>query len=720
MPSGAPSDPNIRIAHVLTIDVVGYSTLLITEQTRIMAELTRIVKETARFQGAEAAGKLLRLPTGDGMLLIFFDDVQAPLECAMEIAAAIKSRPEIRLRMGIHSGPVNEIVDVNDRSNVAGAGVDLAQRVMDCGDAGHILLSKRVAEDLAPFPQWNPHLHDLGECEVKHGRKVSLVNFYTDKIGNPEPPAKCRAGDGRAAAAGGTSTAEARSPAALKRAVVIGAVVFIVALAAGILVFLRPNLFQLRDDARTAQATSHSIAVLPFENASNDPNAEYLSEGISEALINSLAEVQQLRVIARATAFHYKGKMVDPKRLGRELQVEAVLSGKVRQMQDMLSVQVDLVDANTGAQLWGEQYERKVSDVLAVKQTITREVTEKLRLRLSDEEQRKLTKRDTTNAEAYQVYLRGRYVWNKRTKEGLRKGIEYFRQAIDTDPNYALAYVGLADSYNFLGAFGIALLPPGEAMPKAKSAAMRALEIDDSLAEAHASLAFVRLYYDWDWAGAEKAFQRAIELNPNYAPAPQWYSHLLMSRGRTDEALSEAKRAAEIDPLSLPAAMNLGWQYHWARQYDLAVKCLRKALEIDPNFEQGRWGLGLAYEGKGLIEEAATEFQKAVNLSGGNPVYAAALGHAYAIGGKKAEAMRTRAELEEQSTRRYVSPYWMATLHAGLGDKDQAFQWLEKAYEERSGGLIWLGVDPRMDGLRSDPRFAVLMRRIGQWEKDEG
>ena len=713
MPSDAPSDPNIRIAHVLTMDVVEYSTLLITEQTRVMAELTRIVKETARFQGAEAAGKLLRLPTGDGMLLVFFDDVQAPLECAMEIAAAIKSRPEIRLRMGIHSGPVNEIMDVNDRSNVAGAGVDLAQRVMDCGDAGHILLSKRLAEDLAPFPRWNPHLHDLGECEVKHGRKVSLVNFYTDKIGNAEPPAKCRAGDGRATVAGRRPTAEARSPAAPRRAVIIGAGVFVVALTAGVLVFFRPNLSQTREGARAAQANSRSIAVLPFENASNDPNAEYLSEGISEALINSLAEVQQLRVVARATAFHYKGKVVDPKRLGRELQVGAVLSGKVRQMKDVLSVQVDLVDATTGAQLWGEQYERKVSDVLAVKQTITREVTEKLRLRLSDEEQRQLTRRDTTNAEAYQFYLRGRHVWNKRTEEGLRKGIEYFRQAIDTDPNYSLAYVGVADSYNFLGAFGIALLPPGEAMPKAKSAAMRALEIDDSLAEAHASLAFVRLYYDWDWSGAEKAFQRAIELNPNYAAAHQWYSHLLMARGRTSESISEAKRAAEVDPLSLPASLNLGWQYQWSRQYDLAIEVQRKVLEMERDFEQAHWVLGLAYEGKGMVEDATAEFEKAILLSGRNPVYVAILGHAYAIDGRKVEAMGVRAELEEQSKRRYVSPYWMATLHVGLGDKDQAFQWLEKAYEERSGGLIWIGVDPRMDSLRSDPRFAVLARRIG-------
>lgn len=710
MSADASSDPKLEIAHVLTLDVVEYSKLLINEQTRVMMELTRVVRDAPRFRRAEVEGKLIRMPTGDGMLLVFFDDPQAPLGCAMEIARAMKGYPEIRLRMGIHSGPVNEVVDVNDRSNVAGAGVDMAQRVMDCGDAGHILLSKRVAEDLAPFPRWNPHLHDLGECEVKHGRKISLVNFYTDEIGNPEVPKRCITQTGGAVVGPTSFESGILKP---RRALVAGAVLLAIALTVGGFWLFNSTIFQPRRNAEAPQASNHSIAVLPFENASDDPNVEYLSEGISEALINSLTELQQLRVIARSTAFHYKGKNVDPRQVGRELRVAAVLSGKVRQMQDVFSVQVDLVDATTGAQLWGEQYERKISDLLAIKQTITREVTEKLRLRLSDAEQRQLTRRDTTNAEAYQLYLKGRHAWNKRTEEGLRKGIEYFRQAIDTDPNYALAYVGLADSYNFLGAFGIAVLPPGEAMPKAKSASQRALEIDDSIAEAHASLAFVRLYYDWDWHGAEKAFQRAIELNPNYAPARQWYSHLLMTSGRTNESISEAARAVELDPLSLPAAMNLGWQYHWARQYDLAVERLRNALEIDQNFEQAHWGLGLAYEGKGLVDEAVVELQKAVDLSDGNSVYAAALGHAWAIGGKKAEAMRTRAELEEQSTRGYVSPYWMATLCVGLGDNDEAFRQLEKSYEERSGGLIWLGVDPRMDSLRSDPRFAALLRRIG-------
>jgi TolB-like protein len=456
-----------------------------------------------------------------------------------------------------------------------------------------------------------------------------------------------------------------------------------------------------------------SVAVLPFTNAGADPNMEYLSDGITENLINRLSQLPELRVVPRSTVFRYKGQDVDPQAMGRALGVRAVIMGRVVQRGDTLSIQTELIDVVNESQLWGEQYNRRLTDLLTIQEEIARGVVEKLRLRLSDAEQRQLTRRYTESTEAYQLYLRGRYFWNKRTGEGMRKGVEYFRQAIDLDPGYSLAYAGLADSYNFMGAFGIALLPPGEAMPKAKAAAMKALEIDDSLAEAHTSLAFIRLYYDWDWPGAERGFQRAIELNPNYAPAHQWYSHLLMARSRTSESISEAKRAVELDPLSLPANLNLGWQYHWGRQYDLAVEHLGKLLEMDPNFEQGHWGLGLAYELKGMSGEAAAEFQKAIALSGGNPVYVAALGHAYAIGGKKADATRVRDELEEQLKLRYVPPFWIAILYVGLGEHEQALKWLEKAYAERSGGLIWLGVEPRMDSLRSDPRFAALMQRVG-------
>ena len=492
-------------------------------------------------------------------------------------------------------------------------------------------------------------------------------------------------------------------------AIIVASVVLTVA--ASTIVLWRSNILRLENPGSVIPRASHAIVVFPFENASDDPNTEYLAEGISETLINSLSELRNLRVIARATAFQYKGKQVDPERIGRELRVRAVVSGRVRQVQDALSIQVDLIDATNGTQLWGQSYDGKLSDALAVKQAIAREVTGKLKLRLSGEEERRLMQRDTVNAAAYQFYLKGRYFWNQRTADGLEKGISYFRKAIEADPGYALAYVGLADSYNFLGAFGIAILSPDEAMPKAKSAALKALEDDDSLSEAHASLAFVELYYEWDWAGAEKSFRRAIELNPNYAPAYQWYSHLLMSGGRTSDAIVAAKRAAEIDPLSLPAVLNVGWQYHWAREYDSAVEQLRRVLQINANFEQAHWALGLAYVGQAKMEEAVAELQKAIALSGGNSVYVAGLGDAYALGGNKAEAIRLRSQLEQKTT--YVSPYWMATLQAAIGEQDLALVSLEKAFDERNGGLIWLGADPRMDSLRSDPRFAALVERVG-------
>ena len=336
----------VQIGHVLIMDVVAYSTLLIDAQTRVLSDLNRIVRETRGFREGEVDGKLLCLPTGDGMALVFFDDPEAPIECAMQISTAIKSHPDIGLRMGIHSGPVNRTVDVNQRLNITGAGIDVAQRVMDCGDAGHILLSRRAADDLAPLPRWNPHLHDLGECDVKHGRKVSLVNFYTAEVGNPARPNKC------ASAAAGRSTSARSSALWKKRVLFAGAALLVIALGLAALVFSRPKLLPWWTNAGVA--TTQSIAVLPFENANSDPNTEYLSDGISEALINSLAELPQLRVIARATAFRYKGKDVDPRRVGRELQVAAVLTGKVRQMQDALNVQVDLVNAATGAQIWAQ------------------------------------------------------------------------------------------------------------------------------------------------------------------------------------------------------------------------------------------------------------------------------------------------------------------------------------------------------------------------------
>ena len=455
-----------------------------------------------------------------------------------------------------------------------------------------------------------------------------------------------------------------------------------------------------------------SLAVLPFTNASPDQDAEFLSDGVTESLINSLTQISQLKVTARTTAFRYKGKEIDPQVLGRDLDVDAVLTGKVNKQGDSLYVQVDFVNTADGTQLWGERYSRKLSDILAVQDEIATHISEKLRLTLTPHERQRLAKSYTENTEAYQLYIRGRYYWNKRTDEGLKQAVAYFQRAINLDPQYALAYVGLSDSYNFLGAFGLGVLPPTEVHPKAREAALNALAIDNTLAEAHTSLAFVKLYYDWDWPGAEKEYKLAIEANPKYALAHQWYSHLLMSIGRTNEALAEAIRALELEPASLATNMNVGWQYYFAQQNDSAIEVFKKTLDLDPGFIQAIWALGRTYAQKQMFNESIKSLQEAVSLSGGGPVYMSALGYTYAVSGNKKKAQQTIEDLKRLSRERYVSPYWIALDYAGLGNKETAFEWLGKAYSERSGGMVWLATEPQWDNVRSDQRFQDLLRRL--------
>jgi adenylate cyclase len=706
---GSEREPKekVEIAHVLSIDMVGYSLLLITQQTRLMNQLASIAKNTEQFRDADACGKLVRIPTGDGMSLVFFDDPQAPIECATEIASALKTQPDIRLRMGIHSGPVNEVTDVSDRSNLAGAGMDMAQRVMDCGDAGHILLSKRVADDLAPFPRWNPYLHPLGECEVKHGRKVALVNFYTDDIGNPEVPTRCATEGGETVA---KSTSVAAGSHGSKYALIAGVMFLLAVLAAGVVVFLHPQVLQSWKNTAAAQANSHSIAVLPFENASNDPNAEYLSEGISEALINSLTELQQLRVIARSTAFHYKGKDVDPQRVGRELHVAAVLTGRVRQLQDALSVQVDLVDAITGAQLWGAAYDRKISDVVTVKQAIAREVTQKLKVRLTGEEERRLVKRDTSNPQAYQSYLRGRYLWNRRTPNGLQQATEEFQTAIERDPNFALGYAGLADTYLLLQQYvGV---PSSEAMPKARAAADRALQIDDSLAEAHASSALTYQFM-WQWAQAEQEFRRAISLNDNYATGHHWYCAYLEVKGRFDDALREISRARDLDPLSPIIGANFALIFLAKNDTKAAIEQCQKIIELEPNHISGHDWLGWAYLKEGRLAEATREREKVAELSQRSGPQLSGVGYLYAITGRRAEALEILKEIEKRYDRGEAVGQHLAAIWEGLGDRDQAFVWLEKDFQQHSAELQFITWRLQFEHLRSDPRYADLVQRMG-------
>jgi len=452
-----------------------------------------------------------------------------------------------------------------------------------------------------------------------------------------------------------------------------------------------------------------SLAVLPFANMSTDPNSEYLSDGITESLINNLSQTDALKVMSRNSVFRYKGQETDAMKVGRELSVKAVLLGRIEQRADALSVSVELVNARDNTVIWGEQYNRRMADLVTLQEEIVRRVSEKLRLKLTGDQRQRISRRYTDNSEAYQIYLRGRYQWNKRTEEGLRKGIEFFNEAIAKDPEYALAYAGLADCYALLIEYGSR--PPKELYPMAKEAAIRALGIDDTLAEAHTSLAAV-YEYDWDWAEAEKQYRRAIELNPNYPTAHQWYAIFLSGRGRANEAVIYMKQALELDPLSLIINTSLGRVYYCARDYDRAIEQLRKTLEMEPNFAEARFHLGLAFEGKGKYDEAVAELDRSVGLFQDRTMIAW-IGRVYAVAGKRAEAIKVLDEVKEMSKRQYVPPYLIAIIHAGLGDKERALEWLDRVYEERSYYVIWLNVDPIFDPLREDPRFQDLLRRVG-------
>ncbi len=461
-----------------------------------------------------------------------------------------------------------------------------------------------------------------------------------------------------------------------------------------------------------ARKTIDSLAVLPLINASRNPNLEYLSDGITESIINTLSQLPKLRVVPRSTVFRYKGQRVDPQEAGAELGVRAVFTGRIMQVSNAIVLKAELIDVANHSQLWGEQYCHKNKDIFALETEISEDISEKLRLRLTGEEKKKLVKRYTENTEAYHLYLKGRYFTNKRTPDWIRKGIEHFQQAIDLDPNYALAYAGLADAYSFL-ASSTGGQPPRETYPKAEAAALQALELDDTLGEAHSTLGFLRLLYDWDFAGAEREYKRAIELSPNYANAHDGYSFYLKATGQHEAAIQECKRAQELDPLSMFATLSLGWAYYFARDYDAALAQTRKVLDMDANFGFAHWHAGKVYLQKSMWPEAVTSLRQALNLVGGTPPFISFLGHAYARAGKHREARQMLSQLLRLAQKQYVSAYFIALIYLGLGEIDQTFAWLEQAYEERSGFLAFIGVEPMLDDLRSDARFKILLQQIG-------
>lgn len=445
-----------------------------------------------------------------------------------------------------------------------------------------------------------------------------------------------------------------------------------------------------------------SVAVLPFLNETNEPGAEYLSNGIAEQVVDDLSQLNAVKVMAWTTVSRYQPRQTDPRVVGRDLGVKAVLTGRLVRQGDRVALQTELVDVHYGSQLWGQRYENSVGEISRLQQQLARDIANNLRIRLTGEDEHRIQQHHQPPAAAYELYLKGRYFWGKRTKDGLQEAIRYFRQAIDLDPNYALAWAGLADCYNLLDDWG--KMPPRDSFPKARAAAEKAMALDDSLAEAHVSLAMVRVSYDWDWVGAEQEFKRAIELNPNYATAHQWYGETLASLGRFAEAEREVKRARELDPLSPIVNMAVAEVYAWERKDDDAIPQYKKVIDLDPSFAGAYGNLAASYQWKHMYAEAVDAMAKEESLSG-DPAFAEVLRSAYARGGFPAVLNEELKSALAERGKRYVNPVGVADIYAELGDAQHAVEWLEKGYEVRSSGMQYLAVSRGFDGIRSDPGF---------------
>ena len=676
----------LEIAHVLFLDIVGYSKLSVNEQHARVDEINQIVRASEQFQKAEAANRILKIPTGDGMALVFYKSPEEPAQCAFEISRVIKDNPRLQLRMGIHSGPVSGVVDMNERINAAGAGINMAQRVMDCGDAGHILLSKRVADDLGEYEQWRPILHDLGECEVKHGMRVSIVNLHGNQVGNPQLPKVFQA----------LRKHRARMRWAAATAALLALVIALVV--------------AKRFAKSTSTIQEKSVAVLPFENLSEEKANAYFADGIQDEILTRLSKIADLKVISRTSTQHYKSAPENLPEIARQLGVANILEGSVQKSGDAVRVNVQLIKAANDSHLWADTFDRQLTDVFAVESEIAKSVADTLKAKLTGSEEHAISARPTQNTNAHQLYLKGRYFWNKRTGPDLQTAIDYFKQAIEQDPNYALAYAGLADSHVLLPYYGAGTLQ--QSIPPAKAAAQKGLELDPSLAEPHSTLGLI-LYSAFDFSQSKNEFERAIALDPNDAVAHQWFGNgPLIVTGEFDRAIAEGKRAVELDPLSLVVNTDLAVGYTMARRYPEAIEQFNKVLAMDQRFYYARWAFGLALQCNGQMPEAIAQYKKAAELTD-DPFVLAWLAQGYAKAGQRDEALKLLGQIQELATKRYVGAWSFAIVHLALGEKGKAIDDLERAFRERSDPFItFIKVSPLLDPLRGDPRFQALLATV--------
>jgi TolB-like protein/class 3 adenylate cyclase/Flp pilus assembly protein TadD len=706
MPLEPASDVKFEICHVLFMDVVGYSKLRINQQSELLRELNEIVSGTSQFCKADAAGKLIRLPTGDGMALVFRINPEAPARCALEISQALKSHPNIQLRMGVHSGLVNEVADVNQRANIAGAGINIAQRVMDCGDAGHILISKHAAEDLEQYEHWQPHLHDLGECEVKHGARVHVVNLYTEELGNSETPEKFKQAAGaRGVAAPAISKPVERST--TRRWATVGALFLVIAaVVSGLVIFLAKRLPPSR--VSSTITPEKSIAVLPFENLSGDPSNAYFTEGVQEEILTRLSKIAELKVISRASTQRFKSSPDNLPQIAKQLGVANILQGSVQKAADQVRVSVQLINAASDTHLWAESFDRKLTDIFAVETDIAKAIAETLRVRLTGAERQQLAKRPTENLIAFQYYMQGRSYSQRRTRDDLLTAIRYCEKSIEEDQNYALAYAGLADAYTNLGAFGY--VAPIEGRRKGEEAARKALALDENLAEAH--VAFGQTYVQFspsNFSLGDRELRRAIDLSPSLATAHFYLGISLVRQGRVDEGLEELLKAREFDPLSSITARAVTLPYYLKRDYVRALELLRQASELGRAFSS-TFEIGIYIQNR-LFDEALAELKKAERDRKNDPILIYDTGTVYAARGERAEALQIIKNLEEMSGTSLSEAQWIAKIYAALNEKEQALTWLERGLATGAIGFFYKD-EPVWDSIRSNPRFKAVVTKV--------
>jgi TolB-like protein len=646
-----------QLAAIMFTDIVGYSALMSKDESAAMNALSKN-REIQKIALEKFYGKFIK-EIGDGTLNIFQSSWDA-VRCAAFIQSKTQNESDFFLRIGIHIGDI--VLSEND---VFGDGVNIASRIQALCEPGSIWLSERVFEDIKNKPGMK------AECIGKKALK------------NIDQPVK----------------------------------IYSIAKAC-----FHPfsQLFADQDEFRSdkketgpasvspAQATS--VAVMPFTDLSPERDQEYFCEGMAEEIINALAQLDDLQVVARTSAFSFKGKNLDIREIGRKLNVDKVVEGSVRKSGTRLRIAIQLINVGDGYHIWSSQFDREMQDIFAIQDEISLIIADRLKVKLIKAEKEKILKRFTRDTEAYDLFLKGRYHWYRRYEGGFLKGIGFFQQAIEKDPLYALAYIGIADSYSAMGLFSY--ISPSDAYSKAKAAVKKALEIDPELAEAHASLGWINMFYEWDWKGAESEFLQAIRLYPDYAPAHIWYGMFLTIKGRFDESLREMKKARELEPLESLYNTMVGWSYYMTRRFDDTIEILQKVIDTDPNFMIAYWYLAGSYLGINKLDDAIIAAHKLVQLSGGALFALASLGVAYSSAGMKQEMLNVLKQMQEVSKHHYHSPHNMALAQLGTGDHEKLLDYLEQSYSERESMMVFLAVTPIFDNVRNHPRFQELLRKM--------